>query len=145
MIYRISDNFEVRPHGNNLCWELWEKRLVNQGKPEKADKWVFTRKYPQNMKHALEIALEIQLKRGDQPLHGLKASIEHVRKTAESLKVREYDEACHCINADVDGLGECDQCASYMEVGDFFCPGCGRPKGEDNVEQVYSALVPISI
>lgn len=128
-VYRISDAYEVRPHGNGLCWELWEYRTVNAGKDGEREEWAFTGKYPTTLSHALGLVLEMQLKKGDEPIRGLKAAVERMRAIADSLATRGTEEFCRCVNPNDDGVGGCDKCGSLMETGDNFCPNCGRPQG----------------
>ncbi|MEG0323757.1 MAG: hypothetical protein RR619_07150, partial [Raoultibacter sp.] len=105
---------------------------------DEAVKWVFTQKYPSSMQGALQSILELQLKRGTETIYGLKAAVDHVSKTAELFAIRSYGEECQCVDADEDGLGCCSVCGGYMELGDNFCPACGRPQTKSHDAKVVN-------
>lgn len=59
-------NYQIRPYGNNLCWEIWKyKNVRNKKTGETRDDWVSLGWYPQSLDYALFLIYELELKLGD--------------------------------------------------------------------------------
>ena len=90
MEYLIDDRYKIVSYHNGLCYDLYEFReVVNKRTGEsKGEQWVHTGKYPTSFTHALRIIYEMELKRGDGTINGLKAAIKHAEQIEQRITER---------------------------------------------------------
>ena len=87
MIVQI-DNYQIRPHANMLCWELWKYRKVRskdkEGKEQTRMDWVSEKVYPSTLGIALSHVQELLMKEGKEVV-GLSEAIEKVEAISDRI------------------------------------------------------------
>ena len=94
MIVQIED-YQIRPHSNGLCWELWRHREVKskdaEGNEQTRMDWVTEKIYPSTFGLALHHVWERLLKEGTEVV-----GLDEAMVKAERMQLRLMDVECAC-------------------------------------------------
>ena len=126
MIFEIG-NYQIRPYGNNLCWEIYEYRDVtchrgeNKGKTSK--KWVSMERYPLKFGHALEVVYELMLKNCDEVITGLPDAINTAKKISDDIfnAKAKKERIVRCADCKYAGTNDCVLDVHVPFKQDGFC------------------------
>jgi len=83
MIIQYGD-YQIRPHSNRLCWELWRYREVKGKDGEVRKDWVSERTYPTTLGFALARVQEMSLMEGEEVV-GLEEALRRVDASRERI------------------------------------------------------------
>lgn len=62
MIIEYED-YQLRPYGNGLCWQIYERKTVYRGKPNEHKEWCAIDCYPSSLGYGLVCIYEMILKK----------------------------------------------------------------------------------